>query len=249
MDAGNEFRQLAKRGDAVGLLGVSKLREIRGEASGEENKPISRTAYIFYSLKRREEIRTLRSTYGSSFFVVSIFAPRYQRLKTLCERISRSHGSYSPDEFEPEANDLIERDRKEIGINLGQDVEGTFPEADLFLDGRDQAELGRQIARFVELLFGHPYITPTVDEFGMFHAKAASLRTADLSRQVGAVITNSEGEILSTGCNEVPRAGGGANWESVAGTEKDYRDFEVGYDATSKMKHEILVEIFERISG
>ncbi len=43
----------------------------------------------------------------------------------------------------------------------------------------------------------------------MFAAYTASLRSACLSRQVGAAITDTHGNILSTGCNDVPRTGGG----------------------------------------
>ena len=43
-----------------------------------------------------------------------------------------------------------------------------------------------------------PYVTPLFDEFAMFMAFAAALRSADLSRQVGAVVGKSN-EIISTG--------------------------------------------------
>ncbi|MEN8207234.1 MAG: hypothetical protein ABFS24_14680 [Pseudomonadota bacterium] len=43
----------------------------------------------------------------------------------------------------------------------------------------------------------------------MYVAYAAGLRSACLSRQVGASIMNQQGNIVSTGSNDVPRAGGG----------------------------------------
>lgn len=43
----------------------------------------------------------------------------------------------------------------------------------------------------------------------MFVAKATALRSCDLSRQVGAVIVDPNGTIVSTGCNEVPMPKGG----------------------------------------
>jgi deoxycytidylate deaminase len=63
----------------------------------------------------------------------------------------------------------------------------------------------------VELWFGNPHITPTFDEHAMFLAFSAALRSADLSRQVGAVVTK-DSQILSTGANDCPRAGGGLYW-------------------------------------
>ena len=43
----------------------------------------------------------------------------------------------------------------------------------------------------------------------MYAAYSAGLRSACLSRQVGVAITDSSGNILSTGCNDVPKARGG----------------------------------------
>ena len=98
------------------------------------------------------------------------------------------------------------------------------------------------------MLFSHPYVTPTIDEYGLFQAKAAALRSADLSRQVGAVIMTDDGQIIAAGCNEVPRAGGGAVWEGrLADRDKDYRDFRIGHDSTARMKQEIMAEIFEQL--
>ena len=45
----------------------------------------------------------------------------------------------------------------------------------------------------------------------MFLAFAASLRSADLSRQVGAVVSKNN-EVLATGANDCPRFGGGLYW-------------------------------------
>ena len=39
----------------------------------------------------------------------------------------------------------------------------------------------------------------------MFLAFTSSFRSGDLSRQVGAVVSSKEGEIIATGCNDVPK--------------------------------------------
>jgi len=66
-----------------------------------------------------------------------------------------------------------------------------------------------QLWRILDLLFANPHVTPTLDEYGMFLAYAASLRSGDLSRQVGAVVVSHEGNVLATGANDVPKNGGG----------------------------------------
>jgi deoxycytidylate deaminase len=119
---------------------------------------------------------------------------------------------------------------------------------DVFIDCTEAKGGKDQVTRFIEVLFSSPFITPTMDEYGMFHAKAAALRSADLSRQVGAVIMTDHGEIIAAGCNEVPTAGGGAVWEGRLGDkDKDYRDFRIGHDSTARMKQEIMAEIFEKL--
>ena len=78
----------------------------------------------------------------------------------------------------------------------------------------------------------------------MFQAQTAALRSADLSRQVGAAISTREGEIVAVGCNEVPKAGGGQYWP---GDDPDQRDFELTYDSNVKYRNEALNEAFQRL--
>jgi deoxycytidylate deaminase len=259
MDAGDAIRDSISRGDAVVLLGISKIQDIR-----EENQPVSsqltqheelpeihplnRRAYIFHSLKHPEEIRTLRRVYGDAFIAISVYSPRDVRKHALSERFARSRKEYNSDKYAARADGLIIKDEKEVGDDFGQNVRDTFPEGDVFVDTTDPDTVPAQLARLVNILFGYPYVTPTVDEYGMFHAKAAAMRSADLSRQVGAVITTADGEIIAAGCNEVPKARGGAVWEGREEDKgKDYRDHTLGYDSTARMKHETIAEIFERL--
>jgi deoxycytidylate deaminase len=50
-------------------------------------------------------------------------------------------------------------------------------------------------------------------ETAMSHADGAARRSACLSRQVGAALVDARGGLVSTGANEVPRAGGGVYGE------------------------------------
>jgi deoxycytidylate deaminase len=240
MDAGDDFRGTSKRGDAVALLAMGRVREIREEMTGDPAKPVPGQAYVFNSLKHPDEIDTLRQVYGNAFFAISVYETREKRLAALCEKIAKSSNKYDPTQFELDAKDLIERDQKDATDDLGQDVRDSFPKADLFLNASDPVELEAQVRRFVRMLFGYPFASPSIDEFCMFHARASALRSVDLSRQVGAVIATPNGEILATGCNEVPYPGGGSIWESkIPEGGKDNRDFVVGYDSSVRMAHEL----------
>lgn len=249
MDAGDDFRRTTKRGDGVAFLAMGNVRDIREEITEDPLKPIPGQAYIFNSLKHPDEIDTLRRVYGSAFFAISVYESRERRLVALCEKIAKSSEKYDSNRFETEADELIKRDQKDNFDDLGQNVRDTFPKADLFLNADDPAELERQVQRFIKILFGYPFASPTIDEYCMFHARASALRSVDLSRQVGAIIATPNGEILSTGCNEVPYPGGGSIWESQIGPDKkDNRDFVIGYDSSVRMAHELVSEVLERLS-
>lgn len=83
--------------------------------------------------------------------------------------------------------------------------------ADYFIRNDSMAADDKQekLNRFLNLIHGDQSVTPTEIESGMFAAYSASLRSACLSRQVGAAITAKSGEVIATGCNDVPKAGGG----------------------------------------
>jgi cytidine deaminase len=78
----------------------------------------------------------------------------------------------------------------------------------------------------------------------MYMAKSASLRSSALTRQVGASIFRPAGEIISLGCNEVPKAGGGTYW---SGDVLDKRDFVEGRDPNDEKKAELLVDLIDRL--
>jgi cytidine deaminase len=237
MDMGDRFRQGLARGDAMAFFAVSAISRLR------ETKE-SATVFIIRSLKRKEELRTLRRIYGSSFLAISATAPRDVRVGQLSRKLSLSNQELRGDAFRDKAEALVLRDEHDYSKSFGQNVRKTFPEGDVFVSTQDPVELGRQVRRFVELLFRHQFHTPTRDEYGMYLAEAAALRSAALGRQVGAVISTCGGDVIAIGANEVPKFGGGLYWD---GDVPDRRDFQVGHDANDIMKFRVLGEILKRL--
>ena len=247
--AGNKIRRILQHGDAVVRLALAPIQETRKSVNQSQDPtvPAERHCFIISSLKRIEELETLRKVFGQRCLLMSVYEPREQRVENLCLKIASSRKSSDPDAFKSISEDLINVDQKERSDPLGQRVEDVFHKADVFL--KAGPTLREDARRFIQLLFGAPYLTPTIDEFLMFQARATAQRSADLSRQVGAVIATKSGEILATGCNEVPRAGGGINWDSVAGTERDYRDYRMGQDAAAAAKKEIVTEMLQSLQS
>lgn len=239
MDRGTEIRERTGNGGAVALLallGIDRARKLEFDGKTERN------AYILHSLKHPEEITTLRNIYGRRFFAISVYSPRDVRVDALADRITKSKHLDSVG-ARSEAERLIEKDESEVNKPLGQDVKDAFPIADLFVDTTDKTQLEKNIMRFVSLIFGYPYHTPTRDEYGMHHAKSAALRSADLARQVGAAIASDECDLIAVGCNDVPKADGGLYWE---GDSPDGRDFQLGRDASNEQREQIVSELLNR---
>lgn len=242
--AGNEFRRKTEDGGAMAALAMGRIQEIRKNAGRDADEPLPGTVYLIRSLKHKSEIDLLRRVYGPAFFLVAAYSPLQRRQQDLASWIARSRRSARA-EVLPQAVELIQTDEAEDDL-FGQRVRDTFPRADAFVAAHRAPELGKQIERFVELLFGHPFHTPSRREFAMFQAFSAALRSADLSRQVGAAIAAPEGDVVALGTNEVPRAGGGAYWEGDPG---DSRDFQIGKSSSHEWRQMALEEVMDRLRG
>lgn len=247
MDAGDAVRKDYGNTGIVAALAISKVRELRGEDPGPER------AYLFRSLKHPGEVELLRAIYGLSLVVIGVYETPARRIEQLTARIEQSREVLGrpKDGARARAELLIKRDQEgqcddggRSSDELGQNVRKAFPLADFFLDlGSDGQP---QIKRLIELLFGHPHMSPSRDEYAMFMAHAVALRSADMSRQVGAAIVDEDGEVLAAGCNEVPKPGGGVYW---AGDASDHRDFQKGKDPNARLSREVLEEVFKALGG
>lgn len=244
MTAGNRLRQTLERNDAMAMLGLMSIQELRQSRKKDPTEQLGRFAHILHSLKRPEEVKTLRRIYGPALVVLAAYAPRPKRLNDLARRIAESHYSNQFGDYLTQAERLLRQDESEIGDSFGQNVEDTFPIADIVINTSDHAAMAKSIQRTIELLFGNVFITPDCDEQGMYLARAAALRSASLARQVGAAICRRDGTLVSLGMNEVPKAGGGAYW---CHDEEDDRDFRWGYDTSDKMRENIIAEILQRL--
>lgn len=245
MSAGDHLRETTKRGDAVMMCAINKIQLIRASITNDKSIPAPRTAYLIDSIKHPEEMALLKATYGKLFFCFSVSDTRENRVSALAKRLAKSDMNYDADSHRGIAETLIERDQKSDGKDFRQNVHDAFPLSDAFVATTSSRPVRDNVQRILETWFGHPFHTPTKDEYGMFLAKAAASRSADLSRQVGAAILTENGEVLSVGCNEVPHPQGRYVWD---GDSFDKRDFKIGYDSTARMKTQIISEILKRFS-
>ena len=178
----------------------------KGEASKIKNQKI---CHIIGSVKNSSELELLKSIYGKMIFSIGVFSPLEARRENLSKINSLSVEDIA---------ELINTDSGEE-FDHGQSVRDTFPKCDYFLrvdsglaepgNAEAKGQILSKLERFFKLIFRSSVISPTEEENAMYAATSAARNSACLSRQVGAAVTSSSGELLSTGWNDVPRNGGG----------------------------------------
>jgi len=238
--AGNELRSTFNNEILAELVvtDISARRKIeqiaqiekKGEVSSGEYTP-PKTAFLINQLKHPDEVELLKTVYGDLFYLIGVLASEDVRKAALVD-----DGLSDAD-----AAEVMDKDRKQ-NISHGQHLEKTLLLADFFIRDNHSNDkiLFDKIERFIRLMHGYNGMTPTSDEFGMYTAYSASLKSACLSRQVGASITSKQGAVIATGCNDVPKSKGGLYTES---DNPDNRCVNKGFCSNDKHKDKLCVEI------
>ncbi len=199
IDYGNQLRE-EHVNSILAELAINEIT-VQREIDKGENKEFhsQRRCFIIDSIKNTEELELFRLVYRELFYSIGVFSSLDDRQKALEDK-----GIKTEDVFK-----VIDRDSKEEKP-FGQKVTDTFVESDLFLriDKSTYNSIEPKIKRFCNLIFSTDVISPSAHETAMYLAAAAAGNSACLSRQVGASITDAEGEVISVGWNDVPKAGG-----------------------------------------
>ena len=239
MNACNELRAKTSN-DIMAKLAVAAVRQQRTALQKDHATKDRPRAFVIRQLKRKEEVDFLRALYGEKLVLISAYCPVSVRKSDLAKQIARTRRSTSAKDFYAEAEALIKRDEDESGNDAGQNVRDVFPLADVILNAKTSQDISYTVRRFLRAFFGDPLASPSKDEHGSFMAYAASMRSIDLSRKVGAAIFSPRLEVLSMGANEVPKHGGGTYLgDEVDSAAVDGRDAALGYDANAQMKNTI----------
>ena len=211
---------------------VLRVRESRAKGLGQAvngTDPVmpdgTRRAYVLDSLRHPAEIHLLRHIYQEAFVLIGVVCEEKQRLTRLTKKY-RDAGA-------EDARAFMKRDA-EAAEKHGQHVADTFHLSDFFVDNTTDKLLENQapnphwdtnekLARLVKVLTHSEIVRPAMAEMAMHHAYGAMMQSACLSRQVGAALVDANGNVIATGTNEVPKAGGGVYGESFAVGEPDDR--------------------------
>jgi deoxycytidylate deaminase len=232
--AGNEARVRSKDDRILAVMAVSDIASRRTLDEQQHPTATLRTAHLVRSFKRPEEVSLFREIYKSGFYLIGVANDDDAQMEYLTRELGIEEGS---------AQYLIDRDQNEALLH-GQRTRDTFYLADVFIQANEE-QYKKQIDRFLELVFGHPFITPLRAEHAMFLAYASAARSAQLGRQVGAAIATPEGDVLAVGMNEVPSPEGGVYWE---GDARDHRDHTKPIDSNAEQRDLIVKSIITRIT-
>lgn len=256
-NAGDQIRATDTAGVALRLIRAIRDRREASDAKLTPNGKASTSpfrVYILDSLKHPAEVELLRRVYREAFCLIGVVCETDTRLMRLRE-------SKCEDSGHAEIKRFIARD-EDADITHGQKVADTFHLADFFVDNTPERmlngkenpdwDVNEQLGRLFDILMHKKICRPTPSETGMFHAYSAQLRSACLSRQVGAALMDQQGNLLSTGTNEVPRAGGGVYGGAFSDSEydssKDFRCAHQGaYCRNTRITHGIVAELIESI--
>ena len=231
MEAGNRVCQLFNNEAVLAAEAIRLVREARcvehsdrgteiDDEVDPESLPAEGTAYIIRQLKRQKEVELLARVYGRQFIQVSITQDIAARKQSLMTLVGNQHPAFDIEQCTDHANELIKKDEDDEDHH-GQKIGEIFHLADVFIEARSRKTIEDTCHRFIQALFGRNDIAPTRDEFGAYMAKTASLRSVDLSRQVGSAILTTEADVISIGCNEVPKPNGGNYWDDDVEKHRD----------------------------
>lgn len=229
-DRGDELRlgslyKLSEDHSAIARLVLTEIARRRATLQGADytGSPIEpngrHRAFIIDSLRHPAEVALFRQVYQDSFSLIGIVCDPVKREKRIRENFF-DRSQWGDTNVKKSVREFLTRD-EDAPQKHGQHVSDTFHEADFFVDNSIDAgdDLGitgmnDQLRRFVNLITQKKIVRPTIAETAMHQARSAQMRSACLSRQVGASLVDSSGNIVATGTNDVPRAGGGLYGES-----------------------------------
>ncbi|WP_420243845.1 deaminase [Roseiterribacter gracilis] len=260
---GDEMRSSSPDFASVAMGIVKEIRRARAEDLGVDpntDDPIDpgqkRRVFVIDSLRHPSEVYALRRLYGAAFALIGVVTDEDTREERLANKYFVGPARKRP-ESKGAIKTLMDRDEKDKVHKYGQHVQGAFELADFYLDnsndgaeGNKDEHIGGALRRLVGIVFARDVAPPrpTIAETAMYQAHAAKLRSACMSRQVGASLVDDEGNLVSTGTNEVPKSGGGVYGQAFEQTVDHRCMYRPGAVCSNNVgQNDIIAEVIDGI--
>lgn len=198
---------------------------------------------VIDSLRNSLEINFFKERY-SGFYLLAVKSD--ERRKRLVKDYGQENSKIinrllDLDDIEYKCNDFVK------GNFFSPDVQNCIQKADFHVINIDREiiqenfdSLQQQLLKLQGLIQQPGLVTPSSEERCMQLAYNAKLSSGCISRQVGAVITDSEFSVKSIGWNDVPRGAISCSLRNVKEIGIDsfgFSDFELGIGLTEKENH------------
>jgi len=202
----------------------------------ENKKSNKKTLIVIDAIRNPLEALFFQDRYAS-FFLMAVSCDDSERKRRLRKLKYTEDAINLLDEQEYQGRDLDKTTSYSI-----QDIQACLQRADLYISNPDELNavsefktLANQVLRFVSLMKRPGLVTPTAYERCMQIAYTAKLNSGCISRQVGAVITDSNFSIQAVGWNDTPHGQVPCNLRSrfdlIAGKDQAaYSNFEKNDD-------------------
>lgn len=229
------------------------IRSLRAPEDGHKGKKACRIAID--SVRTSLEARYLKERY-SGFYLIAVHDEEGNAKEHLKNKMLENYG-WSHDEENKNKKLLkiqiekilflgrVERSNEdyEKGAFSAPNVEQCVADAEIHISNNEKMDsskpyfctMGEQWMKFASLIFHPGLITPSSEERCMVVAYTAKFNSGCVSRQVGAVITNSAHAIRTIGWNDVPYGQTPCGLRSLTDFAKDddlkrpeHSDFEQG---------------------
>lgn len=188
------------------LARIIKLARLRNRLRGCDNN-----YFVIDALRHPFEIRYLRERI-SPFYAVAITTDDFDRKVRLHQGDLNNAEITRLDEKEY-PSEIKDSKKRPAGYAafVSQDIQACLAISDIYIsnlgkpESKDIRPTANQVAKYVALMQHPGIVTPTNVERCMHVAFSAKLNSGCISRQVGAVITDSNYSIKAVGWNDVPK--------------------------------------------
>ena len=169
----------------------------------KEEKKLDSMRLVFDSIRNTSEVAFFRKMF-SDFFLIAVDCIEPHRWMRVQEGYGRNYQIFKDDD---------RRDKNEEGIPHGQQVALCVDDADVLIRNDNdpmlrtnfafEGRLKEKVGPYIQLFDGQLEL-PTEQETYMSMAYCASLMSQCFKRQVGAVIVDERGRVISVGYNDNP---------------------------------------------
>jgi dCMP deaminase len=215
-DFGDQIRKYGhikpKRNEPSKAQNLFTLPEVIRRVIRAYRKKDKKKHFVIDAFRNPYEIEYFKRRY-EEFYVVAVLRDDKERRHALEKNLGFSENEIE-EVYVKEKNELEEEGARDEDIRdwvVSQDIDACFAKADVFVNNKLSQEpehypnLDYALIKLITLAKYPGSIPPTRDERSMQIAVTAREMSGCISRQVGAVVVNSDGYVVGIGWNDPPQ--------------------------------------------